>query len=184
MQPVTSITAGPGGRRRCERTRIDAAPFAHCALRSVRLLVGFTLLADEAADSRDFLLRASGLGHATACDALFRMTAAVRGVPAFGGTFDASLARVLGGRAAAFERRCVASLAEHWSQRAGSLRGPDLAAFVWWLARDPEVGVRPLEREVVRSLEPVHLLSHARTSGPWAPLRGGTRCPQPLPLRS
>ncbi len=145
------------------RSRSNGAPFARCSLGSVRLLVGFTLLAEEAVAARSFLLRTAGLDCTLPCAVLLPMTAAVRNVPAFGGRFDASLAMVLGSCVGAFDHRSVSSLAEYWSERAESLRGLELAALVWWLARDPRFCVRPLERKVVRSIDSGRLLPH-----PWA----------------
>jgi hypothetical protein len=56
-------------------------PFADCALRSARLLVGFTLVTDEAARARSILSWTVIRGSFDRCNALFGITAAVRAVP-------------------------------------------------------------------------------------------------------
>lgn len=136
-------------------------PFARCSLRSIRLLVGFTLVADEAADARRILLCTLGLGSADPCAALFRLTAAARVSPAVAWSLDAALAVTLDGRGEGLRSASVAALADSWRERGGAIRGAQLAALVWRLARDPRPCVRPLEREIVRGLEPEDLVSDA-----------------------
>ena len=63
----------------------------------------------------------------------------------------------------------LAPLAESWRTEAASLAGLDLLALLWWLARDPPVAVRPLERIDRRRHRPVAAaLSRPGSSAGWS----------------
>jgi len=117
---------------------------------STRLLVAFVLASPEAAGARSAWLRTlDPTGAATAAGA---NPASMPLGPAAACMLDGILAALLGRRAREFEGRPVASLATLWARQGDSLAGPALAAFLWSLARDPRVAIRPLEQKVARSI--------------------------------
>ncbi len=129
---------------------------AHTAQNSTRLLVAFVLASPEAAGARSAWLEAlDPTGAAPAGVDPVSMPLA----PAAACMLDGILAALLGRRAREFEGRPVASLATLWAREGDSLAGPALAAFLWSLARDPRVAIRPLEQKVVRSITLDRLLT-------------------------
>ncbi len=136
------------------------------------------LVADEASPAGNALLRIVVPVPTRGCR-LCGMTAAVREVPAVAWSFDAALSFVLGARVAHLEGLSVATLADLWRERGPALEGLDLAALIWWLARDRRVCVHPLEREIVRCVAPERLVPGYHV--PCA--TGDAPCPQ-LPSSS
>lgn len=116
---------------------------------STRLLAAFVLASPEAAGARSAWLRALDPTGAAAAGA--NPTSMPLG-PGAACMLDGILAALLGRRAREFEGRPVASLATLWAREGDSLAGPALAAFLWSLARDPRVAIRPLEQKVARSI--------------------------------
>ncbi len=136
-------------------------PFAGCALRSLPLLACFVLCSNEARAVRSGLLRLAGVEASRPCEALYDLVAIARSSPGGGWALDGALAPVLGPQSARFEAASVAELADLWWREGSDLRGTALAALVWQLARGPRPAVRPLERQIVRNLEPERLFCEA-----------------------
>jgi len=122
---------------------------------STRLLAAFVLASPEAAGARSAWLRALDPKGAAAGANPASMPLG----PAAACMLDGILAALLGRRAREFEGRPVASLATLWAREGDSLAGPVLAAFLWSLARDPRVAIRPLEQKVARSITLERLLA-------------------------
>ncbi|MDJ0853141.1 MAG: hypothetical protein QNK04_32635 [Myxococcota bacterium] len=119
-------------------------------------------MADEARSGRCALLRLAGVERLPFCAALPRVVVAARRQPRMAWTLDGILAGVVGDRAEALGRASVADLAWSWRRDGASLEGLDLLARVWWLARDPRVAVRPLERRIAAEVDPSRLLSRVQ----------------------
>ncbi len=162
--PLEVRWPNPGARlgREPQRGPAPITPFARGSLASLRLLAGFVLVSDEARAGRRALLRLAGADGAPACTALPTLLVATRRQPRVAWTLDGILAGFVGDRVDRLEHRSVAALAESWRTEAASLAGLDLLALLWWLARDPRVAVRPLERKIAADIDPSRLLSRAQ----------------------
>lgn len=165
-------------------TASPSEPFAACELRSLRLLVGYALVAEEAALARGALLRWLPPGPlaplARTCAALPALVAAARegSGPRF--ALDAALGLVLDTHAQPYRMRRTHGLAELWMAERRTLAGPPLAALLWRLARDGHPALRPLERRVAAATEPERLLDLAQRTALGC---AGAARPHPEPAR-
>jgi hypothetical protein len=145
--------------RQPTRRRAPGHPFARCELGSLRLLAGFVLVSDEAEPVRSALIRLAEWPQGRLCHALPSIVAATREHARVARVLDGVLEALLGDAAEQIEGLSIAALAELWQRERSRLSGESLAALVWRLARDGRTAAQPLERRVVRCVQPVDLLS-------------------------
>lgn len=139
--------------------RATPAPFGSSSLGALRLLVGFALVAEEAAPARATLLAHAGAAGARPCEALLSVLRALRHGPVVPAVLDGLLAATLGREAARFARRSAPELAACWRERRDGLDGRELAALLWQVARRDGGAFRALEEEIACAITPLHLLS-------------------------
>jgi hypothetical protein len=134
------------------------SPFTHSDLGAIRLLVSFMLFADEARPMRNALAGVSGECPDDTWGRLLWLVAAAREHPPTAWTLDSMLSVLVGERAAHLDGTSVENLIAIWRTRGREMQGLDLVAFVWQIARDDRIAVRPLERKLVRETLPTAVI--------------------------
>ena len=138
-------------------------PLAECSTCVLKLLIGLVFAADEAAEALALVGGDPSPGGLREAAVLQKLIDSVHASTRASEHLDAILARELGVERRRYEGRSLCELAELWAAARHCLRGRQLAALLWTVARNNEAAFRKLESCLAKEIEVLAIRSLGQT---------------------
>jgi hypothetical protein len=139
-------------------------PLAECSTCVLKLLIGLVFAADEAAEALALVGGDPSGGALREAAVLRKLIDSVHASTRASEHLDAILARELGVERRRYEGRSLCELAELWAAARHCLRGRQLAALLWTVARNDEAPFRKLEACLEKEIEVLAIRSLGQDS--------------------